>query len=105
MKNTSVNIIGFDFPDGEKVGSGEQAHLSVLLQLILGAAVNCENKNDFIAGLMTLDEMVQAELMNFIQVILDSCVPVGQTPENLSEDDLKQRLYELEKVNTKRLKF
>ena len=50
---------------------------------------------------MTLDEMVQAELMNFIQVILDSCVPVGQTPENLSEDDLKQRLYELEKVKSK----
>ena len=49
---------------------------------------------------MTLDEMVQAELMNFIQVILDSCVPVGQTPENLSEDDLKQRLYELEKVKS-----
>lgn len=66
----------------------------------MGAAVNCENKNDFIAGLMTLDEMVQAELMNFIQVILDSCVPVGQTPENLSEDDLKQRLYELEKVKS-----
>ena len=49
---------------------------------------------------MGLDENCQGELMNFIQIILDSCVPVGETPgDNLSEDDVKQRLYELEKVN------
>ena len=36
--------------------------------------------------------------VRYITLISDACVPVGQTPELLSEDDLKQRLYEIEKV-------
>ena len=47
---------------------------------------------------MTLDEYVQGELMAYIQIILDSCVPVGEESSNMDEEDLRQRLFELEKV-------
>ena len=68
-----MSIVGFGLPSGESVGAGEVGGISTLVQLVLGAAVNCENKNDFIGELMALDEFVQAELMNFIQVILGLC--------------------------------
>ena len=48
---------------------------------------------------MTLDEYVQGELMAYIQIILDSCVPVGEESSNMDEEDLRQRLFELEKVS------
>ena len=38
---------------------GDAVQICILLQLILGAAVNCECKNDFIADLMQLDEIDQ----------------------------------------------
>jgi len=48
---------------------------------------------------MTLDEYVQGELMAYIQIILDSCVSVGEESSNMDEEDLRQRLFELEKVS------
>ena len=76
-----MNILGFDLPDGDRVGEGDMESISILVQLILGAAVNCENKNDFIGSLMALDEFVQAELMNFIQVILARVINRAGTDE------------------------
>jgi len=35
--------------------------------------------------------------MAYIQIILDSCVPVGEESSNMDEEDLRQRLFELEK--------
>ena len=67
-----MQIVNFPFPEAESVALGDTPQICILLQLILGAAVNCERKNDFIGGLMQLDELDQAELMNFIQIILDS---------------------------------
>ena len=49
---------------------------------------------------MTLDEYVQGELMAYIQIILDSCVAVGEESSNMDEEDLRQRLFELEKVSS-----
>jgi len=93
-----LNIANFAQPEPEQIARGNAAHICQLLQLILGAAVNCDHKNDFIAGLMQLDEIDQAELMAFIQIILDC----GQTSQGAGsdvydEDQLKQRLHELEK--------
>jgi len=49
---------------------------------------------------MQLSEIDQAELMNFIQIILDSSVSSNspQSSELHDEDSYRQRLHELEKV-------
>ena len=97
-----MQILNFPFPLADDVGGGDVESICLLLQLILGAAVNCERKNDFIAGLMQLDEVDQAELMNLIQIILDSSVSTDAQFNNgiHDEEQLKQRLHELEKVHT-----
>ena len=68
----TVPIGSLPFPEPEQVARGDSAHICLLLQLILGAAVNCDRKNDFIANLMQLDEIDQAELMSFIQDLVFS---------------------------------
>ena len=90
-------MVNFTFPEAESVARGESSSVCLLLQLVLGAAVNCDRKNDFIAGLMQLDEMDQAELMSFIQTILD-CGAQQTADVAYDEDQLKQRMHELEKV-------
>ena len=93
-----VSFVNIDTPKSDEVATGNIKEIACLIQFILGAAVNCDNKNDFIGSLMTLDEYVQGELMAYIQIILDSCVPVGEESSNMDEEDLRQRLFELEKV-------
>ena len=90
--------MNIDTPKSDEVATGNIKEIACLIQFILGAAVNCDNKNNFIGSLMTLDEYVQGELMAYIQIILDSCVPVGEESSNMDEEDLRQRLFELEKV-------
>ena len=58
-----MNITNFTQPDAEQVARGNSEHICLLLQLILGAAVNCDHKNDFIAGLMQLDEIDQDRIL------------------------------------------
>lgn len=94
-----VSFVNIDTPKSDEVATGNIKEIACLIQFILGAAVNCDNKNDFIGSLMTLDEYVQGELMAYIQIILDSCVPVGEESSNMDEEDLRQRLFELEKVS------
>ncbi|CAG5113383.1 Oidioi.mRNA.OKI2018_I69.chr2.g7494.t1.cds [Oikopleura dioica] len=92
-----LSFVNIDTPKSDEVATGNIKEIACLIQFILGAAVNCDNKNDFIGSLMTLDEYVQGELMAYIQIILDSCVPVGEESSSMDEEDLRQRLFELEK--------
>jgi len=92
-----LSFVNIDTPKSDEIATGNIKEIACLIQFILGAAVNCDNKNDFIGSLMTLDEYVQGELMAYIQIILDSCVPVGEESSNMDEEDLRQRLFELEK--------
>ena len=80
-----VSFVNIDTPKSDEVATGNIKEIACLIQFILGAAVNCDNKNDFIGSLMTLDEYVQGELMAYIQIILDSCVPVGEESSNMDE--------------------
>ena len=61
----TVNIVNFVFPEAEQVARGNSAQVCVLLQLILGAAVNCDHKDVFIAGLLQLAEIDQARVKIF----------------------------------------
>lgn len=43
--------------------------LGRLLQLILGCAVNCANKEEYIGKIMSMEESVQHVVMNAIQEV------------------------------------
>ena len=50
------------------------------MELIIGAAVSCEQKETYVNRIMRLEEANQAELMFFIQKVLDKC-EVHDEPE------------------------
>ena len=54
---------------GEQNDEGE---LGRLLQLILGCAVNCEDKQEYIQRIMSMEESVQVVVMNAIQEVRTS---------------------------------
>ncbi len=51
---------------GESSDTGE---LGRLMQLILGCAVNCEDKHEYIQRIMSMEEAVQHDVMNAIQEV------------------------------------
>ena len=78
-----------------------------MLQLILGCAVNCENKQQYIESIMNLEESVQQVLMLAIQEMIKSAgdsSPVTHVTNVMSEledsnrerEELRQRCHELE---------
>ena len=78
-----------------------------MLQLILGCAVNCENKQEYIESIMHLEESVQQVLMLAIQEMIKSA---GDSPgsvqvtnvmseledSNREREELRQRCHEYE---------
>lgn len=46
---------------------GDEVEMGRLLQLILGCAVNCDNKHVYIEKIMIMEEEVQHSVMNAIQ--------------------------------------
>lgn len=46
-----------------------KCELGRLLQLILGCAVNCANKEEYIGRIMSMEESVQHVVMNAIQEV------------------------------------
>ena len=76
-----------------------------MLQLILGCAVNCDNKQQYIESIMDLEESVQQVLMLAIQEMIksagDSAASVTNVMSELEEsnrerEELRQRCHELE---------
>lgn len=47
----------------------DKCELGRLLQLILGCAVNCANKEEYIGRIMSMEESVQHVVMNAIQEV------------------------------------
>lgn len=45
----------------------DEVELERLLQLVLGCAVNCEKKEDYIHQIMCLEQILQANLMQVLQ--------------------------------------
>lgn len=92
-------ISGAFTPDLNAIGrdlNGDQ--LCILLQLILGCAINCDKKEDFIQVIMSLEEDVQHVVMKAIQgleFVKDTSLAVQ--PETQSE--LRKALENLEASN------
>lgn len=81
-------LSGYGKPDATKIG-GEHCdndELRRLLQLILGCAVNCDQKQQYITRIMGMEETVQRAIMQSIQELnFESLVDVA--------DGAQQRLY------------
>ncbi len=88
----SINLNGYPIPDVNKIADGAQddtgEHISFsmccydvalncccpptgrFLQLILGCAVNCEKKQEYIESILSMEESEQQVLMQAIQEIM-----------------------------------
>lgn len=91
-------ISGFPLPDLSLVAEhADPVQLGRLLQLILGCAVRCEHKQEYIQIIMTLEESVQHVVMTAIQELLskETMAPFGAELSGDLEQQLKKALEEL----------
>ncbi|XP_051688277.1 protein Hook homolog 3 isoform X3 [Oryctolagus cuniculus] len=109
-------INDFTLPDVTLVGEhSDAAELGRMLQLILGCAVNCEQKQEYIQAIMMMEESVQHVVMTAIQELMSKESPVSagndayvdldrqlkKTTEELNEalsakEEIAQRCHELD---------
>lgn len=69
-------ISGFRMPDVAALGEkNDIEELGRLLQLVLGCAVNCAQKHQYIEALMGLEENIQHDVMNAIQELMTTELP------------------------------
>ncbi|XP_039984582.1 protein Hook homolog 1 isoform X4 [Xiphias gladius] len=91
-------ISDFPFPDLAKMTEhSDPVELGRLLQLILGCAVRCERKQEYIQIIMTLEESVQHVVMTAIQELMskESMAPFGAELSGDLEQQLKKALEDL----------
>jgi len=102
-----VKLPDFPLPNVNAAAEGQREEIGRMLQLILGCAVNCENKQQYIESIMNLEESVQQVLMLAIQEMIKSAgdsSPVTHVTNVMSEledsnrerEELRQRCHELE---------
>ncbi|XP_067295898.1 protein Hook homolog 3 [Pseudorasbora parva] len=109
-------INDFTLPDVSLIAEhSDAAELGRMLQLILGCAVNCEQKQEYIQTIMMMEESVQHVVMTAIQELMskESPVPAGnesyvdldrqlkKTVEDLhdalaTKEEIAQRCHELD---------
>ncbi|XP_069482511.1 protein Hook homolog 3 isoform X2 [Ambystoma mexicanum] len=103
-------------PDVNLIGEhSDAAELGRMLQLILGCAVNCEQKQEYIQTIMMMEESVQHVVMTAIQELMSKEIPVSvandayvdldrqlkKTTDELNEafaakEEIAQRCHELD---------
>ncbi|KAM4527443.1 protein Hook homolog 3 isoform 1-T1 [Odontesthes bonariensis] len=92
------HINDFTLPDVNLIGEhSDAAELGRMLQLILGCAVNCEQKQEYIQTIMMMEESVQHVVMTAIQELMSKETPVtGGTDSYVDLDrQLKKTAEEL----------
>uniref|UniRef100_A0A8C7WXA2 Hook microtubule-tethering protein 1 n=1 Tax=Oryzias sinensis TaxID=183150 RepID=A0A8C7WXA2_9TELE len=91
----SQDISDFPVPDLSLVAEhADPVELGRLLQLILGCAVRCERKQEYIQIIMTLEESVQHVVMTAIQELMSKETPIFNSTSYLCLQ-LKKALEEL----------
>ncbi|KAL1784191.1 Hook-like 2 isoform X2 [Sigmodon hispidus] len=71
----------------------DPAELGKLLQLVLGCAISCEKKQEYIQRIMTLEESVQHVVMEAIQELMTKDTPDSLSPETYGNFDTQSRRY------------
>ncbi|XP_041753128.2 protein Hook homolog 3-like isoform X2 [Coregonus clupeaformis] len=91
-------IDDFTLPDISLIGEhSDAAELGRMLQLILGCAVNCEQKQEYIQTIMMLEESVQHVVMTAIQELMSKECPVMGGNDSYADMDrqLKKTVEDL----------
>ncbi|XP_070816714.1 protein Hook homolog 1 [Chaetodon trifascialis] len=91
-------ISDFPLPDLALVAEhSDPVQLGRLLQLVLGCAVRCERKQEYIQIIMTLEESVQHVVMTAIQELMskETMAPFGAELSGDTEQQLKKALEDL----------
>ncbi|KAK6181515.1 hypothetical protein SNE40_009352 [Patella caerulea] len=91
-----IQIQGFQMPDVNLIGERhDSVETSRLLQLVLGCAVRCSEKQFHIQNIMKMEESVQQMIMNAIQELMSK--EIQSAPEVDSEivEQLKKTVEEL----------
>ncbi|XP_063745286.1 protein Hook homolog 3 isoform X2 [Eleginops maclovinus] len=92
------HINDFTLPDVNMIGEhSDPAELGRMLQLILGCAVNCEQKQAYIQTIMMMEESVQHVVMTAIQELMSKETPVMGSSDSYVDLDrqLKKTAEEL----------
>ncbi|XP_063726997.1 protein Hook homolog 3-like isoform X3 [Symsagittifera roscoffensis] len=69
-------------PDETRIAAdcdGEET--SKLLRLVLGCAINCDQKEEYISGIMALEQSIQQDVMNAIQILM-SATNIHKSPSS-----------------------
>ncbi|XP_033124508.1 protein Hook homolog 3-like isoform X2 [Anneissia japonica] len=86
------SIQDFPVPDlGSIAELGNEYHLGRLLQLVLGIAVNCDRKEEYINSIMGMEEDVQQVIMGAIQEIMN--MDVHHHDQTDGFEDLEETKY------------
>ncbi|XP_068599296.1 protein Hook homolog 1 [Brachionichthys hirsutus] len=99
------DISDFRLPDlAVAAEQSDPVELGRLLQLILGCAVKCERKKEYIQIIMTLEESVQHFVMTAIQELMnkETMAPFGAELAGDSEQQLKKALQDLTELLTEK---
>ncbi|NXC13442.1 HOOK3 protein, partial [Corythaeola cristata] len=102
LKILGQQINDFILPDVNLIGEhADAAELGRMLQLILGCAVNCEQKQEYIQTIMMMEESVQHVVMTAIQEVCWDAHSLKKTTEELNEalatkEEIAQRCHELD---------
>uniref|UniRef100_A0A8C1VSK8 Hook microtubule tethering protein 3 n=1 Tax=Cyprinus carpio TaxID=7962 RepID=A0A8C1VSK8_CYPCA len=103
-------INDFTLPDVCLIAEhSDAAELGRMLQLILGCAINCEQKQEYIQTIMMMEESVQHVVMTAIQEVMpdyscEVCFPLDQLKKTVEElndalatkEEIAQRCHELD---------
>ncbi|XP_049583162.1 protein Hook homolog 1 [Syngnathus scovelli] len=95
----------FPLPDVALVAEhSDPVELGRLLQLVLGCAVRCERRQEYIQNIMTLEESVQHVVMAAIQELLhrETMTPLGAELCGDLEQQLRKALEELSELSSEK---
>ncbi|XP_065674385.1 protein Hook homolog 3 isoform X2 [Hydra vulgaris] len=103
------DLSNFKMPDVSLIAEkSDKKELGKMLQLVLGCAINCEEKEQYIQVIMALEESVQLSVMNSIQQLLqvkehsrtyDSTLQKEDTLDGrlksfINDDHITQRIHD-----------
>lgn len=106
----NYSLTEFPRPDAMKIAEKcDLIEMERLLQLVLGCAVNCSSKQDYIRQIMCLEESLQANIMRALQDLESSWQGSSMSRNSISianfdykmlqedRDQIAQKCFELEK--------
>jgi len=92
-----LQMTEFPLPDVNRIVDKNVEQVGRLLQLILGVAINCSNKEEYIQNIMGMEETVQQVIMQAIQEVL--MMQSTQSLPNVEDDaQVKKLMDEMEQT-------